>query len=195
MTIDWNTPGTAGGPGGRDRTLAVKSGKTSEKSPLFLKKIKFTPKNIFFCIYLLVMPKYWVKNYFAHGSFPEVGQKQKTERKKRRRGKKDWTMVITMAKLRMAHASTHGARKPPGPKRRGKKDWTMVITMVWSQIKPIFSFCCQEKDTEAHQNKSTAATHPLKVVKQENTLNLYFKFVLLRKSSIIWNVYIPLFHV
>ena len=25
------------------------------------------------------MPKYWVKNYFAHGSFPEVGQKQKTE--------------------------------------------------------------------------------------------------------------------
>ena len=27
----------------------------------------------------------------------------------------DWTMVITMAKLRMAHASTHGARKPPGP--------------------------------------------------------------------------------
>ena len=25
-------------------------------------------------------------------------------------------MVITMAKLRMAHANTHGARKPPGPK-------------------------------------------------------------------------------
>ena len=25
-------------------------------------------------------------------------------------------MVITMAKLRMAHASTYGARKPPGPK-------------------------------------------------------------------------------
>ena len=24
-------------------------------------------------------------------------------------------MVITMAKLRMAHARTHGARKPPGP--------------------------------------------------------------------------------
>ena len=27
-------------------------------------------------------------------------------------------MVITMAKLRMANASTHGARKPPGPKER-----------------------------------------------------------------------------
>ena len=25
-------------------------------------------------------------------------------------------MVITMAKLRMAHASMHGTRKPPGPK-------------------------------------------------------------------------------
>ena len=72
-----NTPGTAGGPGGRDRTLAVKSRKTSEKFPFFLKKIKFTPQFLF-CTYLLVMPKYWVKNYFAHGSFPEVGQKQKT---------------------------------------------------------------------------------------------------------------------
>ena len=31
------------------------------------------------------MPKYWVKNYFAHGSFPKVGQKQKTEKKRRRK--------------------------------------------------------------------------------------------------------------
>ena len=45
------------------------------------------------------MPKYWVKNYFAHGSFPEVGQKQKTERNAWR------------TQARMAHASTHGARK------------------------------------------------------------------------------------
>ena len=30
-------------------------------------------------------------------------------------------MVITMAKLRMAHASTHGARKPPGPKEKKRK--------------------------------------------------------------------------
>ena len=43
-----NTPGTAGGPGGCDQTLAVKSRKTSEKSPFFLKKIKFTPKKYFF---------------------------------------------------------------------------------------------------------------------------------------------------
>ena len=31
------------------------------------------------------MPKYWVKNYFAHGSFPEVGQKQKTEKKEKKK--------------------------------------------------------------------------------------------------------------
>ena len=30
------------------------------------------------------MPKYWVQNYFAHGRFPEVGQKQKTEKKEER---------------------------------------------------------------------------------------------------------------
>ena len=34
------------------------------------------------------MPKYWGKQIFAHGSFPEVGQKQKTEEKKREKKKK-----------------------------------------------------------------------------------------------------------
>ena len=43
------------------------------------------------------MPKYWGKQIFAHGRFPEVGQKQKTERKRK--------------KERM-----HDARKPPGLK-------------------------------------------------------------------------------
>ena len=31
------------------------------------------------------MLKYWGKQVFAHGRFPEVGQKQKTEKKKRER--------------------------------------------------------------------------------------------------------------
>ena len=31
-------------------------------------------------------------------------------------------MVITMEKLRMAHASTHGARKPPGPKKEKERE-------------------------------------------------------------------------
>ena len=30
------------------------------------------------------MPKYWGKQIFANGRFPEVGQKQKTERGKKR---------------------------------------------------------------------------------------------------------------
>ena len=57
-------PGTRGGPGGRDRMLAVKSLKIARKS-VFLRK-------------------YWGKQIFAHGRFPEVGEKQKTEGKKRR---------------------------------------------------------------------------------------------------------------
>ena len=28
------------------------------------------------------MPKYWGKQMFTHGRFPEVGQKEKTEKKK-----------------------------------------------------------------------------------------------------------------
>ena len=46
------------------------------------------------------MPKYWVKNYFAHGSFPEVGQKQKTEEKEERLNDGDNN-----------GQATHGARK------------------------------------------------------------------------------------
>ena len=37
-----NTPGTAGGPGGCDRTLAVKSRKIARKSVFFVKIIKIT---------------------------------------------------------------------------------------------------------------------------------------------------------
>ena len=39
------------------------------------------------------MPKYWGKQIFTHGRFPEVGQKQKTEKKR----KKDRKHVIAMA--------------------------------------------------------------------------------------------------
>ena len=41
------------------------------------------------------------------GDSPEVGQKQKTEKKKKER-EKERKLVITMAKLRMAHASRLG---------------------------------------------------------------------------------------
>ena len=55
-----------------------------------------------------LMPKYWGKQIFAHGRFPEVGQKQKTEKKKKKRER---------AKVGDNNGqATHGARKPPGPK-------------------------------------------------------------------------------
>ena len=59
MSAENNTPGTRGWSRLHDRTLAVKSRKT--------------PENIF-----LVMPKYGGIQSFSLGSFPEVGEKQKT---------------------------------------------------------------------------------------------------------------------
>ena len=55
LAIELNTPGTAGGPGGRERTLAIKSRKNARKSGIFRNKIKIT---IFCCcIYLLFYAK------------------------------------------------------------------------------------------------------------------------------------------
>ena len=90
-----NTPGTRGGPGGCDQTLAVKSRKNARKSTFFRKKKNYKKK----CIYLLVMPKYWVKNYFAHGSFPEVGQKQKMEKQKKRKRRKQAGFAVPHSSL------------------------------------------------------------------------------------------------
>ena len=47
-----NTPKTAGGPGGRDRTLAVKSRKNVRKITFFSLKNKIYPKKIFFFAYI-----------------------------------------------------------------------------------------------------------------------------------------------
>ena len=52
------------------------------------------------------MPKYWVKNYFAHRSFPEVGEKQKTEREKKKKEKKK-----RLNDGNNNGQATHGARK------------------------------------------------------------------------------------
>ena len=43
------------------------------------------------------MPKYWGKQIFSLGRFPEVGQKQKTEREKEEEKKREERKVITMA--------------------------------------------------------------------------------------------------
>ena len=55
---------------------------------------------------------------FHTREIPRSGSKAKDgeeEKKRKRKKKEERTMVITMAKLRMAHAITHGARKLPGP--------------------------------------------------------------------------------
>ena len=57
------------------------------------------------------MPKYWVKNYFAHGRFPEVGKKQKTEKKEEERLK----VCNNNGQLRIANAHRVAHAKPPGP--------------------------------------------------------------------------------
>ena len=55
------------------------------------------------------MPKYWRKRNFSLGSFSEVGQKQKTYKKKEREKER--------AKVgkNNANATSGGASKPPGP--------------------------------------------------------------------------------
>ena len=51
------------------------------------------------------MPKYWGKQIFRHGSFPEVGQKQKTEREKKEKKKERLNVGDNNGQ------ATHGARK------------------------------------------------------------------------------------
>ena len=52
------------------------------------------------------MPKYWGKQISAHRSFPEVGQKQKTERKRRREKEEE-----RLNDGNNNGQATHGARK------------------------------------------------------------------------------------
>ena len=75
---------------------------------------------MFFCIYLLVMPKYWGKQIFAHGRFPEVDQKQKTEKKKREERKKGPKVGDNNGQ------ATHGARKHAW---RTQAIWAKIINV------------------------------------------------------------------
>ena len=55
------------------------------------------------------MPKYWGKQIFTHGRFPEVGQKQKTERK--REEERRLNDGNNNGQLSIANATSGGARK------------------------------------------------------------------------------------
>ena len=59
------------------------------------------------------MPKYWGKQIFSLGSFPKVGQKQKTEKKERE--KEERMLVITMANYALQTPPRVVHAKPPGP--------------------------------------------------------------------------------
>ena len=58
------------------------------------------------------MPKYLGKQIFTHGRFPKVGQKQKTERERERLNDGN-----NNGQLRIANATSGGARKPTWTKR------------------------------------------------------------------------------
>ena len=58
-------------------------------------------------------------------------------------------MVITMAKLRMAHASTHGARKPPGP----KTDADANISDPGLKNCPTFTFTAKNEHQKTNLNQ------------------------------------------
>ena len=57
------------------------------------------------------MPKYWGKQIFSLWSFPEVGQKQKTERKKKEKKRERLKVCNNNGQLRIANATSGGARK------------------------------------------------------------------------------------
>ena len=85
-----NTPGTAGGPGGRDRTLAVKSRKRAEKSFFFRTKIKFTPKKHFFLHISSSYAKILGQKLFRTRQFPQSASKAKDGEKKRKKKTERW---------------------------------------------------------------------------------------------------------
>ena len=65
------------------------------------------------------MPKYCVKNYFGHGRFLEVGQKQKTEKKEEEEERLNDGENNGQA--------THGARKHAWRTQAAWANYTMVV--------------------------------------------------------------------
>ena len=84
-----NTPGTRGGPGGRDRTLAVKKKKTRPKIIFFCKKK--LPKFFFFFVHISSSyAKILGGNLFRTSEIPRSGSKAKDgEKRGERERKKD----------------------------------------------------------------------------------------------------------
>ena len=103
------------------------------------------------------MPKYWGKNYFAHVSFLEVGQKQQTEKKERR--ERERKFVITMA--------SYALQTPP-------RFWfgTVSGNLLYYDFKnslplsSICSICCNSLSLNSSYSNSGVGSFP----KNEGTL-------------------------
>ena len=74
------------------------------------------------------MPKYWGKNYFAHGSFPKVGQKQNKREKERKKTRKTlenqlfFRYLLVMPKYWGKQIFTHGSFPKVGQKQKTEKE-------------------------------------------------------------------------
>ena len=79
----FNTPGTAGGPGGRDRTLAVKSRKITKKSAFFVKKKNYL--HLFFLHISSSYAKMLGETNFRTLEIPRSESKAKDGEKERRK--------------------------------------------------------------------------------------------------------------
>ena len=70
------------------------------------------------------MPKYWGKQIFTHGSFPEVGQKQKM-RREREREKEEQKSALKMDSTKPSYAKILGETnfQPREKERRKTESW------------------------------------------------------------------------
>ena len=75
------------------------------------------------------MPKYLLKNYFAHGSFPEVGQKQKTEK------------ILQGLRVAQAACVRHACLRAPCVLACAMRSLAIVITIVQSLFLSLSVFC------------------------------------------------------
>ena len=66
-----------------------------------------------------------IKQIFTHRSFPQVGQKQKTERKRKKERERKEERLNDGDNNDQA---THGARKPPGPILQGLRVAQAAVT-------------------------------------------------------------------
>ena len=102
-----NTPGTAGGPGGRDRTLAVKSRKNVRKITFFSLKNKIYPQKIFFFLHISSSyTKILGEQLFRTWEIPRNGSKAKDGGGKKEERKKE-----RLNDGNNNGQATHGARK------------------------------------------------------------------------------------